>query len=157
MSVHRCVVAGLVFLGGCGGEPAPDGYERWSGSGATFVYPEDWEEEDRPVEFKEAGLKFVAGSDTARVLVIADKGRSLDAFMAEALGTAWFDYDLSLGPRERIEVPGAETAVRREAKLGEGGGAMNWVFASRKAESHVALAVAGEVDEEPILESFALD
>jgi hypothetical protein len=44
----RWIAVGLVAIAGCGGEPAPAGYERWSGDGATFVYPEEWEEQDVP-------------------------------------------------------------------------------------------------------------
>ncbi len=92
----------------CGGEPAPAGFERWSGAGATFVY-----------------------------------------------------HDLRLRPRERIEVPGAEGAFRREATAGDT--VLTFVFASHDARNHVALVVAstrsatGELDEDAILESLALE
>src|SRR5688572_10247158 len=99
----RWVVLAVLALAGCGGDPAPAGYERWSGGGATFVYPEGWEEEDVPTEFKSAGIKFVAGSASARVLVVEDTGQDLFAFMSETLGSPeWLDYDLRLRRRERI-------------------------------------------------------
>lgn len=158
----RWMAVGLVAVVGCGGDPAPAGYERWSGGGATFTYPEDWQEEDRPAEFKAAGLKFVAGSESARVMVLEDTGRDLYAFMADALGSGWLEQNvrLRLRPRERIEVPGAEAAFRREATAGDA--VMTFVFASHDARNHMALVVAttraaDDVDEEAIVRSFALE
>ena len=97
--MFRWIVFGLPAVAGCGGEPAPAGYERWSGSPPS----------------------------SRRAL---DRG-------------------------ERIDVPGATEAMRREVTFEEG--AITIVFASHEAESHVALAVAGGRDGRPILESFALD
>jgi len=158
----RWVVLAVLALAGCGGDPAPAGYERWSGGGATFVYPEGWEEEDVPTEFKSAGIKFVAGSESARVLVVEDTGQDLFAFMSETLGSPeWLDYDLRLRRRERIDVPGAEGAFRREATARDA--ALTFVFASHDSRNHMALVVvstrnaAENVDEDAIFRSFALD
>jgi hypothetical protein len=152
--VRAVVAMGLIAVAGCGGgEPAPDGYERWSGGGATFVYPEAWEEQDRP-----AGVKFVAGSESARVIVLEETGQDIYAFMSDALGDPeWLNHRLRLGPRERIDVPGAERAYRREATAG--GAFWTFVFASRTPRNHFALAVATtrDLDEEAIVDSFALD
>jgi hypothetical protein len=152
----RWVLVGLIALAGCGGEPAPAGYERWSGGGATFVYPEGWEEQDQP------GTSFMAGSDSARVIVIEDTGQDIYAFMSEILGDPeWLNYDLRLRRRERIDVPGAEEAFRREATARDG--VLTFVFASHNPRSHMALAVvstrgaAEDVDEDAIFRSFALE
>ena len=136
--LRRVLAVGRLAVAGCGGEPAPDGYERWAASGATFVYPEDWEEKEQP-----------------SVLIMDDEGQSLDAFMAETLTTMPVEVTPSIGPRERIEVPGAEEAIRREVTIGEG--VMTVVFASRDAESHLALAVVESRHADAILDSFALD
>jgi hypothetical protein len=148
----RWLLAGLIALAGCGGgEPAPAGYERFSRDGITFVYPEGWEEQDQP------GVKFVAGSGSARVIVIDDTGQDTYAFQSEILGDPeWLNYDLRLGRRERIDVPGAEEAFRREATARDL--AMTVVFASHNPRSHVALAVVStnEIDQ-AILDSFALE
>ena len=157
--MFRWIVVGLVAVAGCGGEgePAPAGYERWSGSGATFVYPDTWEEQDHP-----AGIEFMAGTESANVIVIEETGQDIYAFMSDALGSPeWLDYRLRLRRRERNDVPGAERAYRREATAG--GLVWTFVFASRKPRSHVAIAVAttpdaaADLDEEAIVESFALD
>jgi hypothetical protein len=161
--MFRWGLIGLVALVGCGGgDPAPEGYERWTGAGATFVYPEGWEEEDRPDEFKAAGVKFVAGSESARVLVLEDTGQDIFAFMSDTLGSPeWLNYDLRLRRRERIDVPGAEGAFRREATARDTD--LTFVFASHNPRSHVALAVAtakgaaADVDADAILRSLALD
>jgi hypothetical protein len=152
----RRLLVGLIALVGCGGEPAPEGYERWSGGGATFVYPEGWEEQDEP------GITFVAGAESARVIVIEDTGQDIYAFMSEVLGDpVWLNYDLRLRRRERVDVPGAEEAFRREATARDLD--MTFVFASHNPRSHVVLAVAtsedaaGDVDEAAIVDSFALE
>jgi hypothetical protein len=58
-------------------------------------------------------VKFVAGSESARVLVLEETGQDIYAFMSDTLGSPeWLNYDLRLRRRERIDVPGAEGAFR---------------------------------------------
>ena len=87
--------------------------ERWSGGGATFVCPDDREEQDRPSE-----LKYVAGSESARVIIVDETGQDIYAFMSEMLGSPeWLNYDLRLERRERIVVTTPDDDVDESATV----------------------------------------